>query len=160
MSKVLPSHLKKVIGRLISVEQSTFILGRSMSDGVVVVNEILDLSKRINRECMVLKIDFERAYDCVSWSFLRYVLRKLNFGDRWLNGSAVKDFEMRNGLRQGDPLSPFIFIIVMEGLTRLIKKEVEKNLFKGFMVNEAISYNVAQFADDTLIVGEGSSKMV
>lgn len=79
-----------------------------MSDGVFVVNEILDLAKRTNRECLVFKIDFERAYGCVSWSLLRFVLRRLNLCDKWLkwmkdlvfkgsisilvNGSASKDF--------------------------------------------------------------------
>lgn len=76
--------MKKIIGSPILAEQTTFVSGRSISDGVVVVNEILDLVKRMKRECMVLKIDFGRAYDCVSWNFLRYLLRKLNFGDRWI----------------------------------------------------------------------------
>lgn len=54
------------IGNVISLEQSSFVPRRRILDGVVVVNEILDLGKRTRRDCMVIKIDFERAYDCVS----------------------------------------------------------------------------------------------
>lgn len=73
LSKVLASCLKKVIGRLVSLEQSDFIPGRSIYDGVLVVNELLDFAKRSKRDYMVMKIDFERSYDYVNWDFLRYL---------------------------------------------------------------------------------------
>lgn len=79
---------------------------------------------------MVLKVDFERAYDCVRWDCLRFLLRKMNFGNKrlkWMealvfngsmpvlvNGSETKDLEVGKRFRQGDPLSPFIFIIVRD----------------------------------------------
>lgn len=67
-------------------------------------------------------------------------------------GSATKDFEVGKRLKQGDTLSLFLFIIVIEELTWLIKKVVELSLFKGFRVNEVTSYIMVQFADDTLFV--------
>lgn len=73
-----------------------------------------------------------------------------------VNGSATKEFVVGKGLRQGDHLSPFLFIIVMEGLTMIMKKEVEMSFFKGFKVNEEVSYSVVQFANDTLFVGDGN----
>lgn len=59
-----------------------------------------------------------------------------------VNCSKTKDFEVGKRLRQGDPLSPFLFIIVMEGLTRLMKKAGEFSLFEGFKVNDVVSYSV------------------
>ncbi|XP_050896280.1 uncharacterized protein LOC127103024 [Lathyrus oleraceus] len=66
LSKILASRLKKTIWSIISVEQSSFVLGRSISDRVVVVNELLGLTKQLIRECTVLKINYKRAYGCVS----------------------------------------------------------------------------------------------
>ncbi|CAK8544640.1 unnamed protein product [Lathyrus sativus] len=73
-----------------------------------------------------------------------------------VNRSATKDFKVGKGLRQGDPLSPFLFIIVMKGLTKLMKNAMERRMFHGFKVNEKCTYSIMQFTDDTLIVGKGS----
>lgn len=112
------------------------------------VSEILDLAKREKRNRLVLKDDYEKAYDSVSWNYLRFLLVRMGFGSKWLkwmeacvfsssmvvlvNGSNTEDFKVEQGLRQGDPLSPFLFIIEMEGLTRLMEKTVELGDFKGF----------------------------
>jgi hypothetical protein len=73
-----------------------------------------------------------------------------------VNGSPTGDFNMGKGLRQGDPLSPFLFLIVVEGLTGLMCKAVEGNIFPGFKVSDNTSFHTLQFADDTIFVGEGS----
>src|SRR4051812_32463501 len=104
-----------------------------MMDGVVLVNEILDWTKRFKKSCFFLKVDFEKAYDSVSWDYLRFVLKEMGFGDKWLmwlepsvfesfmsilvNASPTKDFLVHKGLRQGDPLFLFLFVLAMEGLT-------------------------------------------
>src|SRR3954465_14941296 len=88
--------------------QTAFIEGRNIVDGILVVNEVLDLAKREKRSCVVLKVDFEKAYDRLSWNFVRYIFKRMGFGSRWLrwmecciftnslyvlvNGSATKDF--------------------------------------------------------------------
>jgi hypothetical protein len=64
---------------IISKNQSAFIKGRHLVDGVVVANEVVDLAKRSKRECPVFKVDFEKAYDSVSWSFLDYMMRRMDF---------------------------------------------------------------------------------
>ncbi|MCI34133.1 RNA-directed DNA polymerase (Reverse transcriptase), partial [Trifolium medium] len=60
---------------LIALNQSTFIKGRNLVDGVLVVNEVVDLAKRTGKECLIFKVDFEKAYASVDWGFLEYMLR-------------------------------------------------------------------------------------
>lgn len=92
ISKVLVARLRKVIGRLVSSNQTTFIPGRQILDGVLATNEILDFAKRNKRECMVFKVDFPQAYDCVDWSYLRYVLVSMGFGARWMRWMELTIF--------------------------------------------------------------------
>jgi hypothetical protein len=73
-----------------------------------------------------------------------------------VNGSPTDDFIVGKGLRQGDPLSPFLFLIVAEGLTGLMGKVVENNVFHGYKVSNSIFFHTLQFADDTIIMGEGN----
>ncbi|MCI11277.1 LINE-1 reverse transcriptase like, partial [Trifolium medium] len=73
-----------------------------------------------------------------------------------VNGSTTEDFNVSKGLRQGDPLSPFLFLIVAEGLTGLMNKAMDNSLFQGYKVSNNISFHTLQFADDTIIVGEDS----
>ncbi|XP_058768559.1 uncharacterized protein LOC131642300 [Vicia villosa] len=172
IAKILAARLKEVIGNLVSTNQTAFVPGRNMMDGVLLVNEILDWSRRKKRSCLLLKVDFEKAYDSVSWQYLRETLLRMGFGSRWMrwmdacifnnhmsvlvNGSATKEFKVQKGLRQGDPLSPFLFVLAMEGLTALVKKSVEVGNFKPFMYGENDSMDILQFADDTIILGEAS----
>ncbi|CAK8536223.1 unnamed protein product [Lathyrus sativus] len=72
-----------------------------------------------------------------------------------VNGSPTKDFQVLGGLRQGDPLSPFLFSIVAEGFSTLVKRATGFGMLKRFEVNEATSYNLLQFADDTIILCNG-----
>ncbi|XP_058757341.1 uncharacterized protein LOC131630579 [Vicia villosa] len=75
-----------------------------------------------------------------------------------VNGSPTKEFLVERGLRQGDPLSPFLFVIVAEGLKAMVNKAVENGDFVGFSVKGKCFIDVLQFADDTLLVGDGSWK--
>ncbi|PNX90003.1 ribonuclease H, partial [Trifolium pratense] len=73
-----------------------------------------------------------------------------------INGSPTEDFVVGRGIRQGDPLSPFLFLIVAEGLTGMIRKAVDIGKFKGFKINVNLQFSLLQFADDTIIMGEDS----
>ncbi|XP_058725808.1 uncharacterized mitochondrial protein AtMg01250-like [Vicia villosa] len=145
-----------------------------MLDGEVVANELGDYLTKEGKECLLFKVDFEKAYDKVSWNFLRYMMRRMGLGNVWMNwmkalifsrkmsvltnGSPSKEFVVERGLHQGDPISPFIFVIVVEGLNLLIKKAVENGDFAGCNVNSRCVVDILQFADDTLLTGDGSWK--
>ncbi|XP_058732732.1 uncharacterized protein LOC131604303 [Vicia villosa] len=158
IAKLLANRLKKVVGKLVSQTQTAFIPGRQIQDGVLVLNEVLDYAKRFKRKCMVLKVDFEKAYNNVNWKFLLDTLRRFGFGVRWvrwieacvcnaslsvlINGSPTADFFMEKGLRQGDPLSPFLFTLVTEGLAMLIKEATAVGAFEGFEIGTSVTYNL------------------
>ena len=83
VSKVLANRLKKMLGKIISDNQSAFIGGRQILDGVMLTNEIINSLKKCNQAGVVLKLDFKKAYDCVDWNFLNHVMELMGFGDRW-----------------------------------------------------------------------------
>lgn len=92
ISKFLASRFKFVIGKLVSTSQTTFIEGRKMLNGVLVLNKVLEFVKRMKMSCLVVKVDLEKVYDCVSHSFLRYVLNSMVFGQKWLSGMELRFF--------------------------------------------------------------------
>ncbi|GJU81563.1 putative RNA-directed DNA polymerase, eukaryota, reverse transcriptase zinc-binding domain protein, partial [Tanacetum coccineum] len=132
ISKLLANRIAKVIEGVISVEQSAFIKGRQILDGPLVVNEVIEWYKKRKKKGLVFKVDFDKAYDSMSWDYILNVMVCMGFPAKWLNwikgclsssrasilvnGSPTKEFSLEQGLRQGDTLSPFLFIIAMEGL--------------------------------------------
>jgi len=84
LSKVLANRLSKVMNSVNSVSQSAFLKGRHLVDGVLIVNEVVDLTKRAKRECLILKVDFEKAYDSVDWGFLEYMITRVGMEEKWV----------------------------------------------------------------------------
>lgn len=111
--KELASRIKRVLVSIISQSQSAFVPGRQLLDGVLVTNEVVNFPTKEVRECLPFKVDFERAYDKVSWSFLRFMMKKMGFGEvrkKWMealifsskmsvlvNGSPTKEFGVERG---------------------------------------------------------------
>ncbi|GLT38046.1 hypothetical protein SLA2020_238050 [Shorea laevis] len=150
-----------------------FIRGRQLVDGAIISSEVIDEAKRKKRKSFVFKVDFEKAYDKVCWEFLDYTLLRMGFNDTWrkwiqeclqssmmsifINGSPTRQFPVSKGLRQGDPLSPFLFLIVAEGLNGLVSSAIEKELYKGVLIgDEEVMVTHLQFVDDTIFFGEAS----
>ena len=171
LSKVLANRLRVVLDNLISETQNSFVGGRQILDLVLIANECLDS----RMPGVVSKLDIEKAYDHVNWEALFYLLGWMGFGLKWrgwikacvlfvrfsvlVNGSPEDFFGSSRGLRQGDPLSPLLFLLIMEVLSRLLKK-TECNLIRGFHVGAVNSVGMRifhlLFANDTILFCDAS----
>lgn len=172
ISKLLAARLKKVIGSLISPTRSTFIANRQILDRVLAISKIVDLAKKRGDDCLILKVDFEKAYDSVNWGFIKYLLTRMGFCDKWLgwmpacvfkgyvlvliNGSTSEEVRLEKGLRKGDPLAPFLFLIVTEGLSILMDRAVELGRYSGYSFQESYCISHLQYANDTLLASKVS----
>ena len=156
------------MNNLITPFQNAFIQGRTITSNILIVHEILDmLRKKIGRKnCFgALQIDMSKAYDRVDWNFLKVVLVSMNFSPNWVNwitecvstvqytllvnGSITQSFKPNKGFRQGDPLSPHLFLMHANILSlALLKAEYNKEI-KGFKLGRnGISFTHLLIVDD------------
>jgi hypothetical protein len=172
ISKMLALRLKEILPDVISPMQSAFVPRRLITDNVLVACESIHAIKNkrngVNGTCAV-KLDMHKAYDIVEWVFLENIMRKLGFHDRWIsimmacvrsvryqvrfNSEDTYMFVPTRGLRQGDPLSPYLFLLCAEGLSSLLLYEEEVGGIDGLRVcRNAPSVSHLLFADDSLIL--------
>lgn len=175
LAKLLADRLKVVMSALILKNQSAFVSGRQILDGVLIANEIINWAITSNKSLRLLQVEFAKAYDCVNWEFLDSVMEQMKFGSQWrlwikgclsstkvsvlVNGSLTPEFQMERDIRQGDPLSPFLFLLVAEAVSVMIQEACSQDLFKGCRVGTTrIEVSHLQFADDSPLLGEWSSR--
>lgn len=171
VAKVLTNRLSECLPHIISGNQSAFVAGRIISDNVLIGQEVIHhlKSKRKGKQSgMAIKLDMSKAYDRVEWSFVEAIMRRLGFNERWIgwimecittpsysvliNGSSHRYVLPSRGIRQGDPLSPYLFVLCAEGLSAMLHESERRGSIHGIRVcRGAPSVSHLFFADDTLI---------
>ena len=167
-SSSIAERLKLVLPSIINEDQTGFISGRYIGENIRILYDVLQYTEDHNLPGMLLLIDFEKAFDSVSWDFLFNVLNFFNFGDsfiKWVklfynkcqscvivNGHLSEWFYLQRGCRQGDPLSPYLFVICAEILAILIRRH---GGIKGITMG-GVEFLVSQYADDTSLILDGS----
>ncbi|KAG7599040.1 Reverse transcriptase domain [Arabidopsis suecica] len=170
ISKVLSLRLKKLLPDLISETQSAFVAGRLITDNILIAQEnfhALRTNPACKKKFMAIKTDMSKAYDRVEWSFLRALMLKMGFAQRWvdwiifcissvsykvlINGSPRGIIRPSRGIRQGDPISPFLFILCTEALVAKLKDAEWHGRIQGLQISRASpSTSHLLFADDSL----------
>ena len=147
LAKVLANRMKKVISSVIKEAQMAFVSNRQILDSFVIAEEIIHHWKKgMVGGGLMVKLDFEKAYDSLDHSFLDDMMKEMGFEWKWrqwmrscisspgisvlVNGSPTREFGMERGLRQGDPLSHFLFNVTVEGLSALFRKAANLDLVK------------------------------
>ena len=136
LSKVLTNRLHDVMPLLVNIAQSGYIKGRLMGDSVRTLIDIIEHCQINNQNGIMMMVDFSKAFDSLEWSFLFKTLQKMNFGEsfiKWVhvlytnvescilnNGLTSKHFQLQRGVRQGDPLSAYLFILCIEVLNSML----------------------------------------
>ncbi|XP_028085076.1 uncharacterized protein LOC114286179 [Camellia sinensis] len=145
LSKVLAHRLKRVLPEVIGDSQFAFLGGRSILDGVFIANEIVDGWKKARKKGVVIKLDFEKAYDSINWEFLFSMLANFGFGSKWISWKRACVSIAR--------LS--VLVNVAEGLNVLMHKAYEKGIIKGVKVGvKEVMISHLQFADDSMLFCE------
>jgi hypothetical protein len=171
VAKIISRRLKPILSEVISKEQFGFLNGRQIHEAIRVAQEGLHSLKSLRSKGVVIKIDLSKAFDRVSWSFIRLLLTHLGFEVpfiRWImacissvtfvvliNGATSPFFTSGRGLRQGCPLSPLLFLLVAEGLSRALISATNSGDFKGIKTSPDFRITHLLFVDDVLIFCSG-----
>jgi len=174
IAKVLSLRLRKVMAKIISPAQSAFVKGRQIMDRILIANECVDWFRKKRKYGLVCKIDLEKAYDRVNWEFHFWALKKRFWceRDKMDNGllgsssflssfksSLERLFKSPRGLRQGDPLSPFLFTIMADAFNALMTKAKSVSTIEGFQVRrDGICISHLQYVDDMMCFIEDSEE--
>ncbi|KAL0017636.1 hypothetical protein SO802_004705 [Lithocarpus litseifolius] len=177
ISKIIVNRIRPYIGKLVAPLQTAFVLGRKGIDNVLIAQELFfALDRKKGKEgYMAIKVDLEKAYDRLEWSFIYKVLQAFHFPQNIIkvimscvtstkssilfNGSALEPFTPTRGLRQGDLISPYLFILCMEFLGHLIEQKCVDGKwipFKASRENVGISHLF--FADDLILFAKVEEK--
>ena len=170
-SSCIADRIKLALPMLIHENQQGFMKNRNIGENIRLIYDTLVYTKEKNIQGLLLSIDFYKAFDCVSWSFIQKALSKFNFGKdikRWIltfysnitscvrvNGQYSEWFSPKRGTRQGDPLSPYLFLLCAELMAAMIRRNQK---VKGIEIDVENEILLSQFADDTTIFLDGTQE--
>ncbi|XP_048492142.1 uncharacterized protein LOC125493157 [Beta vulgaris subsp. vulgaris] len=171
ISKAIVLRLKDFLPAIVTENQSAFVPGRLITDNALIAMEVFHSMKHRNRSrrgTIAMKLDMSKAYDRVEWGFLRKMLLTMGFDGRWvnlimccvssvsysfiINGGVRGSVVPERGLRQGDPLSPYLFILVADVFSKMIQRKTQEKLIHGAKASRSgpeIFHLL--FADDSLL---------
>ena len=168
LSTILANRVKKHLKVIISDSQKGYVKGRYIGECTRTILDLINETDEKNIPGLLLLLDFEKAFDSIEWNFIERSLSFFGFGNdfiKWFNvlyneasscvinnGHFSSFFNVARGVRQGDPLSPYLFIIALECLSAAFKNDKEVN---GIKINES-EYLLEQYADDTTLFLDGS----
>ncbi|XP_043700141.1 wall-associated receptor kinase 2-like [Telopea speciosissima] len=175
VTKIIASRLKSILDDIVSSYQSAFIPKKAISDNVLIAHELfhyINKMKKGKKKLVALKLDMKKAYDRLEWPFIEHMLLKLAFSSHWvkmvmaclssvsyqilINGAPRGTVIPSRRIRQGDPLSPALFILCSHALSCLLLKAETEGDIKGTRVrNRAPPITHLSFADDSLLFAEG-----
>ena len=177
VSKILVQRLRPHLPFLVSPMQAAFLKGRRSTDNVIIAQELIySLKGRKGKDgYMIVKIDLEKAYDRLEWSFIKMVLEHFGLPKSivklimscvsstttsiLINGSKMDSFQPTHGIRRGDPLSPYLFILCMEFLGAQISGMCEQNRWDPIKASRnGPSFSHIIFANDLLLFTKANSK--
>ena len=160
-AKTLAKRLQNYLPSLINSDQTGYIKGRLIGENIRLISDIITLTDLKNIPGLLLLIDFEKAFDSIEWNYIDLALKSFNFGPnyrKWVktlycsgtscvtnNGYASEFFNLQRSVRQGCPLAPFLFVLVVELMAIAIRNNPN---IKGIKVDRS-EIKLAQLADDT-----------
>lgn len=174
ISKLLANRLKILLPDVISHSQSAFIPGRLLSENVLLATEIVHSYNRKNIDPRgMLKVDLRKAFDSIRWDFIISALKGINVPEQFLNwivecistpsfsvsvnGVSGGYFQSKRGLRQGDPLSPYLFVLAMEVFSKLLLSRFRSGYIFYHPKTTGLDLSHLMFADDVIIFFDGGS---
>eukprot|EP00253_Pinus_taeda_P006725 PITA_06725 len=176
LAKLLANRIKPLLKRVISDSQGGFVEGHHILDNVIQVQETIHSSKQRKEKGMVIKLDMANAFDRVNRNFLSKVLLSFGFSSTfvhlikacidnpWIaplvNGRPTNFFKAKRGIRQGCPLSPYLYILMADSLSRKLNAERDTGILPGLKTTPGTEpSNHALFADDSLLLGGASTRI-
>lgn len=167
ISKILANRLSRVINSLVDDSQSAFIKGRCIADNIIASQEVIFNLQKMKLLDHVFKVDFAKAFNSLDWNFLLDILFARGFGSRWIsqistilnsakarilvNGKPHGYIRCKQGLKQGDPLSPMLFALAPNTLSAMVLLVLHSKVLVGVPVEPSDNICHLQYADDLII---------
>lgn len=179
ITKVIALRLREFLGNIVSPNQASFVSGRHIQDNIVIAQELIHTMDRLkrNKRFIMIKVDLEKAYDTISWNFLEETLVLIGLPDKlrsiimdcvssvtmrvlW-NDEPTNSFRMQRGIRQGCPLSPYLFVLCLERFSHCILDSVNSRRWNPIRVGvHGPPVSHLMFADDILLFAEASQEQM